>query len=121
MAIPVELRSYFHDSTLTLHSYDAEDRQLLVHIEKEIGPETGIIGFGEVSFISIHQCFPGNAIRATSVPDLPDEFWSRYPAYLDVFESDDIAFQIYDQEGPVHLIVAKTISYKVSPAIGVSE
>jgi len=114
MGIPVELQSYFHDSTLTLHSYDAEDRELLVHIEKEIGTETGIICFGEVSFISIHQCFPGDAIKATPLPDLPDEFWSRYPAYLDVFEPDDIAFQIYDQEGPVHLVVAKTISYEVS-------
>jgi hypothetical protein len=121
MQIPDQLRAYFHDSTLTLHSYDAENRQLLVHIEKEIGPETGIITFGDVSFISIPDCFPGDAIKATPVSELPDEFWHHYSAYLDLFEADDIAFQIYDQEGPVHLVVAKTISYEVIPENGVTK
>lgn len=113
MEIPDQLRTYFHDSTLRLHSYDSENRQLLVHIEKEIGPETGIITFHNVSFISMPDCFPGDAIEAKPQSELPDDFWGRYSAYPDLFATDDIAFQIFDQEGPVHLVIAKAVSYEV--------
>ena len=121
MDIPDQLRAYFADSTITLQAYSAQDRQLCIRIEKEIGPETGIVTFRAVSFISIPDCFPGDAIKATPVADLSDEFWSRYSAYPDLFEPDEIAFQIYDQEGPVHVVVAKTISYEVESDGGVAE
>ena len=83
-----------------------------MRIDKEIGPESGLITFREVSFLSIHQRFPGDAIEGTPVSELPEKFWSRYPVYTDCLEPDDVAFQIYDQEGPVHLVVAKSVSYE---------
>jgi hypothetical protein len=113
MDIPDELRAYFHDSTLMLLSYAAENRELRIKIEKEIGPEIGIITFLNVSFVSIPDCFPGDTIKATLAAELAEDFWSGYSGYPDLFETDEIVFQIHDQEGPVHLVVAKTISYEI--------
>ncbi len=115
MLIPDDLHAHFHDSALTLHRYDARGRRLTVHIEKEIGPETGIITFHNVSFVSILQNFSGDAIEARPVGELTDQTWSRYSAYPDALEPDEIAFQIVDQEGPTHLVVAKSISYELCP------
>jgi hypothetical protein len=46
--VPTELSRYFADSRLELESIGGGDRTLAVRIEKEIGPENGIIFFRHV-------------------------------------------------------------------------
>lgn len=111
--LPVTLTRYFHDSRLTLESFDPSGNVLGVRIEKEIGPELGRIVFRDVSFISLPSSLPGEAMRAVPVAEVGGEFWSVCRAAHDWFEPDDVAFQIESQDGPVYYVVAKSLGYEI--------
>lgn len=113
MNVPTSLTQYFADSTLRLHSYDSNTQQLCVQIEKEIGPESGIIRFSGVSYISIPDCFSGDGIDAVSVADADDSFWRRTSCDVDCVEPTQTIFRIYDQDGPTHFVVAAKVAYSI--------
>ncbi len=110
--LPDVLLWCFADSRVSLESYSRESRRLVFRVEKEIGLEVGLITFQDVSFITTAESFSGDGINAVPFSELTREFYARYPACRDSVESDDIAFQFYDQEGSIHTVVAKTIQYK---------
>lgn len=111
--IPVELLRYFHDSTLTVDSYEKLDSTLVLKVEKEIGPELGTLTFRGVSFMALPTWMPGEAIRAYYVDDVSSEFWGRIPVSRDWLESDEIVVEIETQDGPVCVVVAKELIYTV--------
>jgi len=113
--LPDGLRSYFHDSTLTVVSFESSDRVLVVRVQKEIGPELGTLTLRGVSFMALPDCMTGEAIRASRLQEMGRGFWSRVPASPDWFEGDEIVVEIETQDGPVCVIVATQLSYAIHP------
>jgi hypothetical protein len=110
--LPDALLWCFADSRVSLESYSRKSRRLVFRVEKEIGPEVGLITFQDISFINTAASFSGDGIIAVPFSELTREFYARHPACRDYVEPDDIAFQFCDQEGAMHTVVAKTIQYK---------
>ena len=111
--VPVELTRYFHDSRLWVESLARGGSTLAVRIEKEIGPETGIMMFRQVSFLSLPTSMPGESIRSRPVSAAEPEFWSLCRLDRDWFDLDDVVFEIESQDGPVYFVVAKSLEYEV--------
>ena len=118
MDVPQALTRYFADSNLRLLSYDSDSNVLSVHIEKDIGPESGIISFNGVSYVAIPDCFSGDAIDALFVRDADDAFWQRTSCHTDCVEPTQTIYRIYDQDGPVHFVVAESINYEIDANSG---
>ena len=116
--IPRDLKLYFHDSTIVIQSWDEEKNNLRIRIEKEIGPEVGIISLFNVSFICMPACFVGEGFKACPVSEFADDFWSSYTGVRNDFDIDDIAFQFESQDGPVYVVVAKGIEYEITQQDG---
>lgn len=111
--LPTELTRYFADSQLRVESYSDADRRLVVRIEKEIGPETGLIDFRQVSFVALPTALPGDGMRAHAIDDANPEFWVRSMLLREDLEADDVLFEIFSQDGPTYYVVAKSIAYEV--------
>jgi hypothetical protein len=111
--LPVALTRYFADSWLFVESFTQNESVLVIRIEKEIGAETGIILFRQVSFLSLPQNLPGETMRAKPIAETEPEFWSRCLLDRDWFDSDDIVFEIESQAGPVYFVVAKSVEYAI--------
>jgi hypothetical protein len=111
--LPIALTRYFADSRIDIESFAENQNTLTLRIEKEIGPETGIITFRHVSFMCLPQSMPGEAMRAKPVSAAGTEFWSRCLLESDWFDPDDNLFEIYSQDGPVYFVVAKSVDYAI--------
>jgi len=111
--LPVALTRYFADSRVQVDAFTSGENTLSLRIVKDIGPETGIIVFRQVSFLSLPSAMPGESIRSTSVSEAGSEFWSVCRLDRDWFERDDVVFEIESQDGPVYFVVAKSIGYEV--------
>src|SRR5581483_2821787 len=74
--LPLSLTRYFADSRLEVESFSRLERTLTVRIEKEIGPETGILTFRQVAFMALPTLMPGEAIRSRPVREAGPEFFS---------------------------------------------
>ena len=111
--LPVTLTRYFADSRLEVESFTRRENKLAVRIEKEIGPETGIITFRQVSFMSLPSAVPGESIRSRPIGEAAPEYWSLCRLDRNEFDSDDVLFEIVSQDGPAHFVVAKSLEYKV--------
>jgi len=111
--LPIALTRYFADSRLEVASFTRRDNTLAVRIVKDIGPETGIIVFRQVSFLSVPSEMPGNSIRSGPVSEAGPVFWSLCRLDRDWFEPDDVVFEIESQDGPVYFVVAKSLGYEV--------
>jgi hypothetical protein len=111
--LPVALTRYFADSRLSVESFTQDSNTLTIRIEKAIGPETGILVFRHVSFLSLPQTMPGETMRARLVSEAGPEFWSRCLLERDWFEPDDTVFEIRSQDGPAYFVVAKSLEYAV--------
>jgi hypothetical protein len=109
--LPVALTRYFADSRLDFHSFSTSNLEL--RIEKDIGPETGIIRFREVSFVCLPCSLNGASIGTRPVKEADAAFWSRCLLEPDYFDPDDNLFEIWSQDGPVFYVVAKTLEYSV--------
>jgi hypothetical protein len=81
---------------------------------KDIGPETGIIVFGQVSFLSLPISMPGESIRSRPVCDAGPGFWSVCRLERDWFDPDELLFEIESQDGPVYYVVAKSVTYEIA-------
>ena len=112
--VPVALIRYFHDSQLALLSYDKLGRVLTIRIEKEIGPEVGLIRFSHVSFVLLPTAIPGEAIRSYALREADESFWIRCQLDEREFENDDLVYEIESQDGPKYFVVAKSITYDVT-------
>ena len=113
MEIPIALRRYFADSWLSVAEYKAEHRTLAVEIEKDIGPEKGIIRFVEVRFLSLPTSFNGEDIRAYPLAAAPGDFWMR-GASRDCLDGDETVFELLDQDvSQSHFVAAKSIEYEI--------
>ena len=111
--LPVALTRYFADSRLEVEAFIRSGNVLAVRIEKEIGPETGVMVFQQVSFMSLPSAMPGEAIRSRPVGDAGPEFWSRCLLEREWFDPDDVLFEIESQDGPVYFVVAKSVRYDI--------
>ena len=113
MKIPQALGRYFADSTLRFLSFDADSGEASLSIEKEIGPESGIIRVFGASYVSLPDCFAGDGIDAVPVADLTESFWNQTPCHRDLVEHDQTVFQFFDQDGAMHFLVADSITYDI--------
>jgi hypothetical protein len=111
--LPVALTRYFADSRLEVESFTHPENTFAVRIEKEIGPETGIIVFRQASFVSLPVSLPGESIRCRLVSEAGPVFWSVCRLDRDWFDSDDFVFEIESQDGPLYFVVAKSVGYEV--------
>jgi hypothetical protein len=111
--LPIELTRYFADSQLNVESFTRGENSLAVRIEKEIGPESGIIVFRQVSFVSLPTVVPSESIRSRLMSEAGPEFWSVCRLDRDWFDPDDVLFEVESQDGPVYFVVAKSIAYDV--------
>jgi hypothetical protein len=98
---------------LEVESFTRSENVLVIRIVKDIGPETGIIVFRQVTFMSLPTSMPGETIRVRPVCEAGPDFWARCQLAHDWFDSDDMAFEIESQDGPVYFVVAKTVGYEV--------
>jgi len=111
--LPVALTRYFHDSRLEVESFTRSENTLAMRIKKDIGPETGIILFRQVSFLSLPSAMPGESIRCRPVSEAGPDFWSVCRLDRDWFDRDDVVFEIESQDGPVYYVTAKSLEYEV--------
>jgi hypothetical protein len=111
--LPVALTRYFADSRLEVESFTRGENTLILRIEKDIGPETGIIVFRQVSCLFLPTSVPGESMRSYMVNQAGSEFWSRCRLADDWFDPDDVVFEIESQDGPPYFVVAKSLSYEV--------
>lgn len=111
--LPVALTRYFPDSRVQVDAFSSGENKLSLRIVKEIGPETGIIDFRQVSFLSLPSAMPGESIRSKLVSEAGPEFWSVCRLARDWFDHDDVVFEIESQDGPVYFVVAKSVGYHV--------
>jgi hypothetical protein len=101
-----------------VESFTQRENTLAVRIEKEIGLETGVIVFRQVSFLSLPISMPGESIRSCHVSEAGPEFWSLCRLDHDSFDQDDVVFEIESQDGPVYFVVAKSLGYEILAELG---
>lgn len=111
MDIPETLTADFTDCEVTIHAFQRSRSILCLNVFKPQVKEQGLIRFTYVGYISVPHNFSSVAIEAIPVADVPISFWSRN-GWNDV-EEEDVAFQFFDKEGPVHVVVAQAIEYEV--------
>lgn len=111
--LPITLTRYFADSRLELESFSNSENRLAIRVEKEIGPEKGVITFQHVSFMLLSSFILGEAIRARPVHEAGPEFWARCLLDGEWFDRDDVLFEIESQDGPVYFVVAKSVGYEI--------
>ncbi|MBA4016513.1 MAG: hypothetical protein C0483_04940 [Pirellula sp.] len=105
---------------MKVESFVGDENTLAVRIEKEIGPETGIIKFRQVAFMSLPTYLPGESIRSRLIAEAEVDFWSRCKLDRNEFDKDDILFEIESQDGPVYFVVAKSLDYEILAEPGVA-
>lgn len=112
--LPQALTRYFHDSTAQLDSYAPDGAVVQLRIEKEIGPETGLLRFHGVAFLSLHDAFPGHRIRAYPLFAGSADLWRCNATSRDRFDGDETVYEIVSLEGPIHIVIAKGLEYEIS-------
>ncbi|MBK8170190.1 MAG: hypothetical protein IPK60_07565 [Sandaracinaceae bacterium] len=108
--LPADLTSYFADSTLTIAAYDAQAETLYLEIEKEIGPESGLIVFTGVALIALPVWSRGDGMDACTLANASPKFFS-ISSSRDPFDSDVLVYSSFDQDGGTGFVVAKSIEY----------
>jgi hypothetical protein len=98
-----------------VESFISDENTLAVRITKDIGPETGIIRFRQVSFLSLPTALPGQSIRSRPISEAGMGFWSVCRLDRDWFDTDDVVFEIESQDGVVYYVSAKSLDYEVMP------
>jgi hypothetical protein len=111
--VPIALLRCFADSRLEVESFTRLESTLAIRIEKDIGPETGIMTFRQVSFLSLTPVIEGDSIQSRPVSEAGPDFWSVCRLARDWFDRDDLVFEIESPFEPVSFIVAKSLSYDV--------
>lgn len=96
--ISEDLIRYFADSDIKLVGWNPKSRELVLSIEKEIGPETGIIRFTSVTYLALTPALTAVSIRVANL----DEAWQLLP--VPEMAADGIVFVVEDIEGVKHVV-----------------
>ena len=105
VTLPKSLTNCIADSQIAVVSWSAENGELALRVNKEIGPETGTIRFSGVAHVNLPPRFEVVGIGAYNCP-FPD-----YPHLK--LDDGEIAVGFQDSESFVHLVVAETIVYDI--------
>lgn len=103
--LPESLTYCIADSQVDVMSWSAESRELVLQINKEIGPERGLLRLIEVGYVHLPPRFEIAGIAAYDCP-FPD-----YPQLA--LNIGEIAFGFQDSNSCVHLVIAESVEYEI--------
>jgi hypothetical protein len=112
------LRHGLEGAYLDLRSYTRDGSDLIARVEKREIPETGLLKFSHLYYLSVPLAFQVVAIDIRPVHAVPQAVWKGY-SFCPVEESfhEHVAIRMLDLVGFVHLIVAEACDYTIlSPA-----
>jgi len=93
------------DSECAVHSWDAASRQLILRIEKDVGPESGKLTFDNVAFVHLPPCFT-IYVAAASKNEVPD-----FPGVRP--EPEDCLFVFQEAHGNAYYVIAESADYQI--------
>ena len=101
---PDDFRKHIADSKCTVASWDAASSQLVLTIDKEIGPECGSLVLNGVSFVCLPPCVTVEAV-ASSKHEVPD-----FPGVCP--EQDEWLYVFQEACGRAFYVLAQTAIYR---------
>lgn len=110
--LPEQLRRYLPDSEFRVVAWNSDE--LVIEVEKEIGPETGIAKFSGVSFVNLPTIMTVYSMQVKSPKDLSSDFWNASTPDSRDLETDDLVFIIESSWGGRQFVIAKSLAYEVS-------
>jgi hypothetical protein len=108
--LPPELLRYLADSTLELLGYDGSSETLSMKLTKEIGPETGLLRFHQVSHINLPPRLSLAGIERVPLERLRAK-WSGLGGLSD----EQTGFLLHESWGEECFVVASTLDYTPDP------
>jgi hypothetical protein len=111
--LPQAMGRYLPDSDFRVVVWTSQSGELVVEIEKEIGPEKGIAKFAGVSFVNLPASMTVYAMEVRSPKELPNDFWNPTTPAPNDLDEDDLIFVIDGSWGGRNFVVAKSVSYEV--------
>lgn len=104
--IPEALIRYFADSDVRVLGWNPDSQELTLLVEKEIGPESGILTFAGVTYMALSTALTAESICVAP----PEEARRLLPA--PEMAADGVVFVLSDIEGVRNIIVAESLNYR---------
>ena len=109
--LPEQMRRYLPDSEFRVAAW--RSGELLIEVEKEIGPEKGIAKFFGVSFVNLPVTMTVYSMEVKSPEELPSDFWNASTPDRRDLDADDLVFVIESSWGGRQFVIAKSLAYEV--------
>lgn len=110
--LPEQLLRYLPDSTVSVVSWDGT--RLVLSVNKEIGPEHGILEFQSVSHVNLPPTFQISGIEIGSGDYLPPSFFDTYRPNESRLDSDEKLFLFHGSWGEEFFVIASTVAYRIT-------
>lgn len=104
--LPKDLMKNISDSEVEVLSWSAESQELKLLIEKELGPESGIITFSGVSLVHMP---PRISLESISIVALESEYLKK----ISLQENENI-YLLNESWGDEFYVVAESIEYDIN-------
>jgi hypothetical protein len=111
--LPEQLTKYLPDSELELLWWNPSRRELGLRLQKEIGPEAGVLRFGGVSHINLPPRLTIAGISCGGLAELPGDYLAKYRPGDKALDPDECAFIIRGSWGDEWFVVACSIDYQI--------
>jgi hypothetical protein len=103
---------YLPDSTATVLSWDGLNSVLQLKIEKEIGPETGLLKFYGVSLVCLGPSVSVSGIEI--VRTLPSRILEAARPFDRKLDSNELVFLVHGSWGEEFFVVAERYDYTLT-------
>lgn len=112
--LPPTLLSYLPDSSIEVVSWDAATDELLLRVSKEIGNETGVIRFTQVSHVNLAPRFTIANIACGGLELLPTDYLTAFRPGNASLDAGERVFLLEDSWGPQYFVIAESIGYAIA-------
>lgn len=104
--LPEQFLKHLADAECSVCGWDAVSSDLILNVEKEIGPETGLLTFSGVSYVSLPPRF--TAFAATSSQQQVPDFPGICP------DPNEWLYVFQDAWSQAHYVLAESARYEIS-------
>lgn len=111
--LPATLMPYLADAEIEVISWEGEKGRLVLRVNKEIGPEVGLLTLSGVSHVDLPDSLTVERIESGGLDLLPTGWLGAFRPGDNALDEDERVFVIHGSWGPLHYVIARSASYEL--------
>jgi hypothetical protein len=111
--LPLGLVRHIGDSYITILTWNAAKGELVLRLDKDIGPESGLIRISGVTHVNLPPRLGLAGISCGGLERLPPGYLATHRPMDATLDTDELAFVFHGSWGETYFVVAKAITYEV--------